>query len=229
MIVYFGIEDGPVSINDKQTILMNRKDSPIIITKSIMRGTDSESLFESDFIINKINMLMIGYVVYTSRFCVWDIKREIVVPLSELPPYFNTGNKTMHRISDVIEKGSSLQFYGDGSFFRIKRVMYAEPDRIWVNLKTNEGLPISHVSYCSGYIDENGYTKRKKIAFYVTDEEKDFLRWVMKLVRTMNNTKDMYNVELTGRLIDALSIIKDEYADISYEEEQKADGAALSE
>ena len=154
--VYFGIEDGPVSINDKQTILMNRKDSPIIITKSIMRGTDSESLFESDFIINKINMLMIGYVVYTSRFCVWDIKREIVVPLSELPPYFNTGNKTMHRISDVIEKGSSLQFYGDGSFFRIKRVMYAEPDRIWVNLKTNEGLPISHVSYCSGYIDENG-------------------------------------------------------------------------
>ena len=63
----------------------------------------------------------------------------------------------------------------------------------------------------SGDIDERGYTKRKKIAFYVTDEEKEFLRWVMKLVRTMDNTKDMYNVELTGRLIDALSIIKDEY------------------
>lgn len=154
--VYFGIEDGPVSINDKQTILMNRKDSPIIITKSIVRGTDDEKCFESDFIINRIGMMMVGFVVYTTRFCLWDIKREIITPLSELPRVYNTDNNTMYRMSDIMSKCSSLQFHYGSGCFRIKRVMYATKDNLWIDLKSTEGIPIDSISYCTGMTDENG-------------------------------------------------------------------------
>lgn len=149
-LVYFGVEDAPVAINDKSSILVNRKNSPMILSKSIVRGTD-DGIFESDFVTWEDNMTLVGFVVYRDGFYVWDYKRDNLIPLRDRSKFVFTENTRLYRIDDINKMKSPIKFYGGNRVFRLNRIMYSKDNNLFVEVRNCKGgVNINEVKLCTG-------------------------------------------------------------------------------
>ena len=156
-LIYFGVEDAPVAINDKSSILVNRKNSPMILSKSIVRGTD-DGVFESDFVTWKKDMTLVGFVVYRDGFYVWDYKRDNYIPLRDTSAFIFTENMRLYRMDDINNMRVPIRFYGGGRTFRLNRIMYSKDNMLFVEVRNNRGgVNIKDVKLCTGL--EFGHTE----------------------------------------------------------------------
>ena len=149
-LVYFGVEDAPVALNDKSSILVNRKNSPMIFSKSIMRGTD-DGVFESDFVTRKEDMALVGFVIYRDGFYVWDYKRDNYIPLRDTSKFIFTENTRLYRIDDINSMRIPIRFIGAGRTFRLNRIMFSKNNMLFIEVKNSRGgVNIDEVRLCTG-------------------------------------------------------------------------------
>lgn len=149
--VYFGVEDAPVCINNRQTILCNKPNSPILLTNTIARGTDDKELFEFDFVCSKGDCKFIGYVVYTDGFYIWEPKTEKLTPIRDTSGYTFIENTRAYRIEEINNMRSAIRFNTNGKLFRLSRIMHADAQNIYIELKGCSGpVNIESVKMCTG-------------------------------------------------------------------------------
>jgi hypothetical protein len=160
--VYFGVEDAPVCINDKQTILCNKQNSPILLSKTIARGVESREFFEFDFVCNRADSKFLGYVVYTDGFYIWNPKdSDNLIPIRSTDNYTFLENIRGYRIEELSRLRSCIRFKGNDRLFRLNRIMYSSRENIYIELKGCSGpVPITSIKMCTGIGVE-----RKELAF----------------------------------------------------------------
>lgn len=159
--VYFGVEDAPVCINNRQTILCNVPNSPILLTSTISRGTPDKKVFEFDFVCTKQECKFLGYVVYIDGFYIWDPKTKETTPIRDTSNLTFIENTRAYRLEDLNAIRSSIRFGTNGKLFRLSRIMHSDAEHIYIELKSYAGpVKISSVSMCTGV-----GTGRKELTF----------------------------------------------------------------
>lgn len=147
---YFSIADAPVSINDKYSILIRRPGTPILYTKSIVRGTDDKEFFETDFVLNTENRF-IGYVIYIDGFYVVNPKTGLKERITDKSKYIFAANAMRYHIEELLSVRSSINFICNDRMFKLSRIMYANDDELFVDLKqTRKPTRIEDVHQCTG-------------------------------------------------------------------------------
>ena len=100
--VYFHLTDIPVSINDKQLVLVKYENSPILKSFTVARGLDDKSIFEFDFVVEKKTNKFIGFIVYRDGFYAWNSARNTLIPLWELDDFDVYSNSKSYLLSDIM-------------------------------------------------------------------------------------------------------------------------------
>lgn len=139
--VYFDIKDVPVLLNDSTVVLTKRFNSPQIIAKSIMRGTDDNLLFESDFVMSITDRRLVGFVVYDDGFYIWDTMNDTLIPLRSVKDYVFVPNTQMYRLTDISGYRSRIRFKCGKRSFDIKRIIYSKGDELFITIMPS-GSPI---------------------------------------------------------------------------------------
>lgn len=149
--VYFTVTDAPVCINSKHTILCNKHNSPIIVSKTIARGPLEADLFEFDFVVDKETSKFIGYVVYTDGFYIWNPHNQEMTPIRDTSRYKFLDNTRAYRTDELNAIRSSIRFKGNDRLFRLNRIMYSDGEFVFVELKGCTGpIKLSRVMLCTG-------------------------------------------------------------------------------
>lgn len=149
--VYFGVEDAPVCINNRQTILCNKPNSPILLTKTIVRGVFPKEFFEFDFVCRKSDTKFIGYVVYTDGFYIWSPKTQELTPIRDTSDLLFVENTRTYRIDEINALRSSIRFSTGDRLFRLSRIMYSDRKNVYVELKGSTGpVDINSIKMCTG-------------------------------------------------------------------------------
>lgn len=149
--VYFDIKDIPMCINDSITILASKRNSPQILTRSIMRGSDDGTFYESDFVISKEKNGFIGFIVYIDGFYIWDANEDITIPLRSTDGYSFVPNTQMHRIDEINDKRGKLRFKCGKVSFGIDRIIYYKGREMFITIKPmGQTIIIDEVSFGTG-------------------------------------------------------------------------------
>ena len=110
---YFSITDAPVSINDKLSVLIRKPRTPLLYSKSIMRGVKSKEFFESDFVLSKENKFL-GYVIYKNGFYVYNANTNLCDRITDSSKYVFAANIMQYRISNIADVRSPINFVHAG-------------------------------------------------------------------------------------------------------------------
>ena len=148
---YFDVTDVPTDINSKYTILVRRPGTPLLYTRSIVRGPDSKEFFESDFVLQKEDNRFIGYVVYIDGFYIWSAKDKSITPLRDSSKYTFAFNIMLYKISDLYSVRSPINFIHDGRMFKLGRIMYGNDRELFIDLKSSrKPALLEEVRLCTG-------------------------------------------------------------------------------
>lgn len=181
---YFNITDGPISINDKYTILIRRPGTPLLYSKSIMRGVKSKEFFESDFVLDR-NTKFIGYVIYKDGFYLYNAKTNLCDRIIDSSKYIFAANIMQYKIGDIAEERSPINFVHAGRQFKFNRIMYADDNELYIDLKpTRRPALLEEIQICTGQ-DCDG------VEYYFGESLKDGvveLHNNQPMVRLFNNT-----------------------------------------
>lgn len=149
-LIYFGLEDAPVCINDKQSILCNRPNSPIILSQTIARGLDDKSMFEYDFVMS-VTGSFVGFVVYRDGFYVWNGKTNILTTIRNTDNYKFVQNTPHYKTHEASKLASAIRFSNGSRLFRLNRIMYSDKENIYVELKGCTGpVNLTTMRLCTG-------------------------------------------------------------------------------
>lgn len=163
---YFNITDAPVSINDKLSILIRRPGTPLLYSKSIMRGVKSKEFFESDFVLSKENKFL-GYVIYKDGFYVYNANTNLCDRIIDSTKYIFAANIMQYRIGNIANERSPINFVHEGRQFKLNRIMFADDKELYIDLKqTRRPAILDEIKICTGQ-DCNG------VEFYFGQSLKD--------------------------------------------------------
>lgn len=153
--VYFCIDDVPVCINDSMTILARKPNSPLIISKSIMRGDDSGDFFESDFVIGSMGKF-IGFVIYTDGFYIWNVFADKIIPIRKTDNYSFVQNTQMYKLDDINQRRGKLRFKCNRYSFDINKIIYYKKSEMFITVKPS-GTPIilGQINFGTGIFVDN--------------------------------------------------------------------------
>lgn len=150
-IVYFGLEEAPVSINERQTILCNQPMSPILLSDTIARVSDDKVVAEFDFVCNKEDCRFVGYVVYIDGFYIWNPKTGSLTPIRNTSEYRFIENLNAYRVRELNELRSSIRFKCKYRLFRLKKIMHSDGANLYIEIKGSFGpVPITETDMCTG-------------------------------------------------------------------------------
>lgn len=150
---YFNITDALVSINDKLSIFIKKPGSPIVYTKSVVRGTDDKTMFETDFVM--LDNRFIGYVIYIDGFYVYNDKTGLKKRITAEDNYIFVANIMRHNLDVLNEVRSPINLICGSKIFSIFKVLYASEDELFINLKqTRKPIYIDEVKLCTGIPNE---------------------------------------------------------------------------
>lgn len=160
-MIYFGVESAPVCINDRQAVLCNMPNSPILLSKTISRGTDDKELFEFDFVVRKFDSKFVGYVIYIDGFYIWDPKTNAKMRIKDKSFYTFYENAVSYNIDELSELRSPIRFSNGKRRFDLSRIMYSDRESLYVELKGCTGpVNISSVRMGTG-----AGTRRKELMY----------------------------------------------------------------
>ncbi len=150
-MTYFGVKDAPVCINDRQSVLCNVPKSPILLTKTIARGTENKELFEFDFVVRKFDSKFVGYVIYIDGFYIWDPKTNAKMRIRDSSLYSFYENTVSYRIDDLVRLRTPIRFSNGKRRFDLSRIMYSDREKLYIELKGSTGpVDISSVRMGTG-------------------------------------------------------------------------------
>lgn len=146
-VVNFTLSDCPVILNDKTVVLLNRPNSPLLQAKSIARGLDNGSMYETDFVLDsKCNL--IGYVVYEKGFKMYNIASKEVVPFPE--DFKVIQNATLFTIPDIKCRRKVIKFCSNGITFSIHSLIVAEGNTGYVFSKNLKTIDLCSAKFATG-------------------------------------------------------------------------------
>lgn len=149
-VLDFDISDAPVNINDKLSILLRRPGSPIFYTKSIARGDDTGTIYETDFVIDKDNRFK-GFVVYKDAFYMYNFREKKLTPIENMDDFTYMTNNARYKLEELSEVRSVINFAYDNHMYKLNRIMYADDRELYVDLKsTRKPVITSEVKLCTG-------------------------------------------------------------------------------
>lgn len=155
-IFEFSLSDVPVAINDTMLILANRNNSPILIAQSVVRGSDDGELFETDFVLSDSRHGVLGFVVYSDGFYIWDSQENIMIPLRNTDGLKFIPNTQMHRLKEMGKYRSKIRFGSDYRRFGIDRIVYFKEDELYITIKpSGPPISISSLKFGTGVISGN--------------------------------------------------------------------------
>lgn len=152
--IIFGVEDAPAIINDKMTILSNREMSPIIQSRTIMRGMDDESFFESDYVFDGDTHKLLGLVVYIDGFYIWNINTGELTPIRESMSLSYESSLNGYMLGKLNEIRSSIRFSCKGHLFRLNRIIFAQDKKLYIGVKSSTSIvDLDSIKFCTGNTD----------------------------------------------------------------------------
>lgn len=155
--VYFEIDDVPICINDSMTILAKKPGSPLIITKSIMRGDDDGTFYESDFVMGGEHARFVGFVIYTDGFYIWHVLENKLIPIRETEGYTFIPNTQMYRIDDINKRRGRLRFKCNKVSFDISRIIYYSKHEMFITIKPmGQSIILGQISFGTGIFTKTG-------------------------------------------------------------------------
>lgn len=147
----FELKDGPIKINENITILCARPNSPIIQTKSLVRGLDDLNIFEMDYIF--IDNKFYGFVIYTDMFCAYCYKTGEIIPLHkmDLSNIRFVTNSTSFHANELKSYRSVIRYTVDGYTFPLTRLVFVDKDGAYLYVNKNVSpIPIEDLKMCTG-------------------------------------------------------------------------------
>ena len=154
--VQFSIDDVPVCINDSMTILARKPGSPLIITKSIVRGDDNGTFYESDFVMGGERASFIGFVVYIDGFYIWHVLEDKFIPLRSTDGYTFVANTQMYRLDDINKRRGKLRFKCNKYSFDINKIIYFRDSEMFITVKpTGAPIILGQINFGTGIFVEN--------------------------------------------------------------------------
>ena len=148
-----------------------------------MRGVKSKEFFESDFVLSKENKFL-GYVIYKNGFYVYNANTNLCDRITDSSKYVFAANIMQYRISNIADVRSPINFVHAGRQFKLNRIMYADNNELYIDLKqTRRPAILQEIQICTGQ-DCNG------IEFYFGQSLKDGvveLNNNQPMVRMFNN------------------------------------------
>lgn len=141
-VVEFSASDVPIAINDSMLVLARRPNSPILLTKSVVRGLDDGSLFETDFVLSDSRHGVVGFVIYKDGFYIWDAQTDVVIPLRNTDGLRFIPNTQMHRVREMEPLRSKIRFGSEGRRFSMDRIIYYKDNELFITVKPS-GPPIT--------------------------------------------------------------------------------------
>lgn len=140
-VVFFSVDDVPVCINDSMTILARKPNSPLIITKTIVRGDDNGDFFESDFVMGGDKAGFTGFVIYTDGFYIWHVAEDKLEPLRSTDRYAFVQNTQMYRLDEINKRRSKIRFRCNRYSFDISKIIYYKNSEMFITVRPS-GTPI---------------------------------------------------------------------------------------
>lgn len=151
--VHFSVQDVPTLLNPNIVILAKREGSPLLDVKTIMRGSDDGLFYESDFVISKEHKGVIGFVVYTDGFYIWDDKADTLTPIRDTGTYTFVENTQMYLLDEINAKRGRIKFGYRDRRFGLEKIIYFKDNELYISLKTT-GYPVylDHIKYGTGLV-----------------------------------------------------------------------------
>lgn len=190
--MYINLNDIPVSIDNTTSILLRKQGSYMFYTKTLMRGSDKNGAYESDFVMSNSGNKFIGLLFYTDKFYVVNPVGNIITPLEDLHDYKIVQNKTCYKIDYINNIRSSIRFIADGRGYKLRRLMYAD-DHIYTGIKQDCKIQSDKI-YLSTNIKVNDHELAYGENFMDGTVEFDGFK---PIVQTQNGYKDIIG-ELEG-------------------------------
>lgn len=147
--VEFQVSDVPIFINSQSVILARKKNSPILRAQSIARGDDTGTLFETDFVLDKKTSKVIGMVVYTDGFYIWNHQDDALIPIRSVEGLEFVPNTQMHRVAEMATCRSRIRFGCGDRRFNLDKLIYYKGEELFITIKAS-GRPIRLDSICYG-------------------------------------------------------------------------------
>lgn len=148
---YFEIKDCPVYLNDKIVALMNKPNSPLLLANSIARGLDDDDIFEFDYVLSKDTHKFLGYVIYTTEFCVYNMQTKIITPMCELDEYTVLSNTVLSDVELLDKVRSPLRFKCDENNFGFRRIIYFHENHLYTDIRRlNNFVDMNKIQFLTG-------------------------------------------------------------------------------
>lgn len=147
--VEFQVSDVPIFINSQSVILARKNNSPILRAQSIARGDDDGVLFETDFVIDKSSSKVIGMVVYTDGFYIWNPQDNTLIPIRSIDGLEFIPNTQMHRVMEMAPYRSRIRFGSGDRRFNLDKLIYYKGEELFITIRAS-GRPIRLDSICYG-------------------------------------------------------------------------------
>ena len=148
---YFEIKDCPVYLNDKIVALMNKPGSPLLLANSIARGLDDEDIFEFDYVLDKDSRKFLGYIVYTTEFCIYHVEKGTLVPMRGIDNYTVLSNTVLSDVDKLEEVRSPLRFKCDSNSFGFRRIIYFHNNYLYTDIKhLNSFVDMNNIQFLTG-------------------------------------------------------------------------------
>ncbi len=150
-VVYFDIKDVPVILNDNMVVLTKRKNSPILIAQSIMRGSDDGKVFESDFVFSDSQHGVVGFVVYKDGFYIYSNQANTLIPIRNTDGLRFVENTQMYKVSELEPYRSRIRFGSGNRRFYLNRIIYYKDDEMFITIKpSGSTITLESLKYCTG-------------------------------------------------------------------------------
>ena len=148
---YFSMSDCPICINDRVVALVAKRNSPLLLLNTIVRGMDDEDIFEYDYVSCAKTKRFKGYVVYIDGFYSFNPKTKECVPLHEIEDFIILPNTTRTCVTELEEVRSPIKFMSNGDVFNFKRCVYFDKDIIFTDLtKLTKSANRNSISFLTG-------------------------------------------------------------------------------
>ena len=161
---YFDFKDCPVDINGKLTVLINKPNSPLLLSRTISRGTAVEvdgewvEVFETDFVSLKPSLKFLGFVIYKDGFCIYNRHTGDMTPLRNVENYIIGQNLLQYKLDEIKGIRSCIRLHYNGLLFRLNRIMFAKDNELFIDLKSSRmHIKLDEVNMCTGI--ERGKTE----------------------------------------------------------------------
>lgn len=148
------LKDCPVRLNDRYTMLVNKENSPILITDSIGRAVEGTDICELDRVYSKGRL--IGYIVYNGGFYVWNHNTDEMTPIGDCTYDRIERNLECSYPENTQKKRSYIRWKSNDVVYGIHELLTVNEDRLFICTNQLKLIHVSNSRLWTGLQKEDG-------------------------------------------------------------------------